>query len=65
MRRFFRSAEDGIALLLVIVAVVLERAPAGIGTEWAGGLAPGFGLLAFVLLMTYLWRQVHRRTAVE
>jgi putative OPT family oligopeptide transporter len=59
----FVGGEGLLGVLIAIVAVVLERAPGGVGTDWAGAAAPWFGLAGFILLMTYLWRQVRRQGA--
>jgi putative OPT family oligopeptide transporter len=45
---------------VAVVAVLLEKAPAGLGSEWAGGAAQLVGLAAFLLLAAYFWRVVKR-----
>jgi hypothetical protein len=37
-------------------AVLLTRAPEGIGSTWAGALEPWFPLLPFACLVWLLWR---------
>jgi uncharacterized oligopeptide transporter (OPT) family protein len=45
---------------IAIAAVALGRAPAGLGTGWAGGLAPLAGIALFVALVAVFWRLVRR-----
>ena len=59
----FVGGEGLLGVLIAIVAVVLGKAPGGIGEDWAGAAAPWFGLAAFILLVSYLWFQVRRRAA--
>ncbi|MDH3404146.1 MAG: oligopeptide transporter, OPT family, partial [Acidobacteriota bacterium] len=59
----FVGGEGLLGVLIAVVAVVLERAPGGIGYGWAGAAAPWLGLAGFVLLMTYLWRRIHAPAA--
>ncbi len=42
------------------VAVILKRAPEGIGYEWAGWLAPVFGAGAIALLAWTFWRLIKK-----
>jgi putative OPT family oligopeptide transporter len=50
---------------VAIVAVLLEKAPAGLGSDWAGGAAQAVGLAAFLLLAAYFWRVVRQRQPGE
>ncbi|MHC4626089.1 MAG: OPT family oligopeptide transporter [Planctomycetota bacterium] len=42
------------------VAVILKRAPKGIGYDWAGWLAPVFSALAIALLAWTFWRLIKK-----
>ena len=42
-------------------AVLTGRAPVGVGTEWAGALAPWVPVLPFAFLLWMLWRAVRAR----
>jgi putative OPT family oligopeptide transporter len=44
-------------------AVFTERAPQGIGSEWAGGLAPWVPVVPFAFLLWMLWRAAHAGAA--
>ena len=50
------GGEGLLGIGIAAVAFVQGSAPAGIGTEWAGLLAPAVGLLAFGLLMALFYR---------
>lgn len=51
------GGEGLLGVVIAIIAVVTGAAPAGIGYEWAGGLAPLVALAAFALLAFVFWRQ--------
>jgi uncharacterized oligopeptide transporter (OPT) family protein len=50
------GGEGLLGVVIAGVAVVLARAPAGIGYAWAGAIAPFVALLAFGLLAFAFWR---------
>ena len=45
---------------IAAVAVILKRAPKGIGSEWTGRLAPVFSTLALVFLALIFWRLIKK-----
>ncbi|MCZ6508740.1 MAG: oligopeptide transporter, OPT family [Acidobacteria bacterium] len=59
------GGEGLLGVLVAIVAVVLERSPAGIGYAWAGAAAQWVGLAAFLALVYYFWRLIHRRSGAD
>jgi len=50
---------------VAVAAVVLKKAPAGIGSDWAGAAAQWVGLAAFLILAYYFWRVVHQRMSLK
>jgi putative OPT family oligopeptide transporter len=54
------GGEGLLGVLVALVAVVLERAPGGIGYAWAGGAAQLVGLAAFLVLAWTFWRVARR-----
>ncbi len=46
---------------IAIAAAITSRAPAGIGPEWAGALAPWLSAGAFALLGVWFWSLTRRR----
>jgi hypothetical protein len=50
------GGEGLLGVVIAGVAFVRGRAPAGIGYEWAGALAPWLALGAMALLAWYFWR---------
>jgi len=55
------GGEGLLGVLVAGAAVLLDRAPQGIGHAWAEPWAQWLGLAAFLLLATYFWRLVSRQ----
>ena len=56
----FVGGEGLLGVGIAGVAVILKRAPVGIGYEWAGWLAPVFSALAIALLAWTFWRLIKK-----
>lgn len=59
----FVGGEGLLGVGIAGVAVILKRAPQGIGYDWAGWLAPVFSALAFALLAWTFWRLIRKSSA--
>jgi putative OPT family oligopeptide transporter len=57
------AGEGLVGVAIAGVAFYLGRAPAGLGSAWAGGAAQWIGLAAFALLAFWFWRSATRTGA--
>ena len=54
----FVGGEGLAGVVIAIIAVILGRAPDGIGSAWAGGAAPWIAALVFAALILWFWFSV-------
>jgi hypothetical protein len=59
------AGEGLVGVAIAGVAFYLGRAPAGIGSAWAGGAAQWIALAAFALLATWFWRAITQHSAMR